>query len=170
ALPVLRVRRGASGSPATTPVSLQAGQPVHVAHQVGQHRLRAHADAADGGVVDVDRGRVRRDAGGVVVDAPLGVAVGVARAHAGDVEDLLAVLPHGDAAVRVGRAAVPDLHVDPPADRDRGGGLVVGAPLLPVVEVEAHPAAAVGDVEHEERVVLGRGLALELEDVPPPAV
>jgi len=60
---------------------------------------RAAATEADGGVVNINGSRAGVQAGGVVVDAPRTVAVGIARLDVSDIQNLRAVLPESDVPV-----------------------------------------------------------------------
>ena len=62
-------------------------------------RLRAATAKTDGGIVDVNGRGIGIQAGGIVVDAPSAVAIGIAGLHIGNVQDLDAVLPESDVPI-----------------------------------------------------------------------
>ena len=124
---------------------------------------RAAAAEADSGVVNINGGGAGVQAGGVVVDAPRTVAVGIARLDVSDVQNLRAVLPESDVTGLVAGAFVESFDVKPLASRNVLDGLRIGSFRVLIVKIDVHGAVgAISNIEGEEG---GAGVAAWWERV-----
>ena len=129
---------------------------------------RAAATEADGGVVNINGSRAGVQAGGVVVDAPRTVAVGIARLDVSDIQNLRAVLPESDVPVLFARAFIECVNATPLPFRNVLDGLAVRVFGIFVIQVEIHSSIrTIANVQSNEGIADIGALRFPLENVPP---